>query len=42
MNAMAERGMDRFCANGPRITVDVTDFSVIDYDEIVCQIKEII
>ena len=42
VNAIAERGMDRFCANGPRITVDVTDFTVIDYDEIVCQIKEII
>lgn len=42
VNAISERGMDRFCANGPQIVVDVTDFAVIDYDEIVCQINELI
>lgn len=32
------RGMDRFCANGPSIPVDTTDFSMIDMEGLIRKI----
>lgn len=34
-----QRGMDSFTANGPRIAVDTTDFSRVDWDGLVRQIR---
>ena len=35
-----ERGMDSFCADGPRIVVDTTDFSLVDREAILEEIIE--
>lgn len=40
VGGIASRGMDSFVANGPQIIVDTTDFSKIDYDEVLRKIAE--
>lgn len=42
MDDIKERGYNTFSANGPLIEVDVTDYSNVDYQQIIDQIKEII
>lgn len=39
VNAVTQRGMDNFVANGPHIIVDVTDFTKLDRENILLQIK---
>lgn len=41
VHGITERGMDRFCANGPQIVLDVTDFDRIDYEDIGRQIRQL-
>lgn len=36
---IADRGMDRFVANGPHIVVDTTDFTAVDREELLRKIK---
>lgn len=37
---IAQRGMDKFVANGPQIVVDTTDFTQVDQDGLLRQIME--
>lgn len=40
VSGIVNRGMDKFVANGPHIIMDTTDFSRIDYDDLLGQIMK--
>lgn len=40
LSGIEKRGYERFAANGPVIVADTTDFSVLDYEEVLRQVKE--
>ncbi len=39
VNGIKQRGMDSFCANGPHIVVDTTDFSKVDWEKVADQLE---